>query len=66
MMNVDVTALNGDDTFTFPDPATYMIKPDGEITCAFVPNNYQRRAEVAQITATIRNATALAAPLNEP
>lgn len=49
MMNVDVTALNGDSTFTFPDPATYVIRPSGEIAWACVPNNYRRRAEVAQI-----------------
>ena len=49
MLNVDVTALNGDTSFTFPDPATYVIKPSGEIAWAFVPNNYRRRAEVAQI-----------------
>jgi len=49
MLNVDVTALTGDTTFTFPDPATYAIKPSGEIAWAFVPNNYRRRAEVAQI-----------------
>ncbi len=49
MLNVDVTALNGDASFTFPDPATYVIKPSGEIAWAFVPNNYRRRAEVAQI-----------------
>lgn len=49
MLNVDVTALNGDTSFTFPDPATYVIRRSGEIAWAFVPNNYRRRAEVAQI-----------------
>ncbi|MES9971667.1 MAG: peroxiredoxin-like family protein [Candidatus Thiodiazotropha sp.] len=48
-MSVDLTALNGDDSFTFPDPATYVISPRGEIVWAFVPNNYRKRAEVGQI-----------------
>jgi peroxiredoxin len=49
LLNIDLTALNGDNTFTFPDPATYVISQRGEITWAFVPNNYRRRAEVEQI-----------------
>lgn len=54
MSKVNVTALNGDDSFTFPDPATYVIKPSGEIAWAFVPNNYRRRAEVQQIIDALR------------
>ena len=60
MLNVDVTALNGDASFTFPDPATYVIKPSGEIAWAFVPNNYRRRAEVAQIIEALRLASSAA------
>lgn len=60
MLKVDVTALNGDTSFTFPDPATYVIKPSGEIAWAFVPNNYRRRAEVAQIVAALRVAEVVA------
>lgn len=61
MLNVDVIALNGDASFTFPDPATYVIRPSGEIAWAFVPNNYRRRAEVAQIVDTIHGLSAIAA-----
>lgn len=60
MLNVDVTALNGDSSFTFPDPATYVIKPSGAIAWAFVPNNYRRRAEVAQIIDALGVASAAA------
>lgn len=42
----EISALDGDDSFTFPDPATYVIAPDGGIIWAFVPNNYRKRAEV--------------------
>lgn len=54
MLNVDVSALNGDTSFTFPDPATYVIKPSAEIAWTFVPNNYRRRAEVEQILDALR------------
>ncbi len=48
-LGVDIQALTGDDSFTFPDPATYVIEPSGAIAWAFVPNNYRKRAEVEQI-----------------
>lgn len=57
-LNVDIEALNGDSTYTFPDPATYVVKPTGEIAWAFVPNNYRKRAEVEQILTAVREATA--------
>jgi peroxiredoxin len=41
MLNIDVTVLNDDRSYTFPDPATYVIAPSGHITWAFVPNNYR-------------------------
>lgn len=55
MINVDVEALNGDTSFTFPDPATYVIAPDGFIRWGFVPNNYRRRAEVTDIVQALKN-----------
>lgn len=48
-LGVDLEALTGSSTYTFPDPATYVVKPSGEIVWAFVPNNYRKRAEVDQI-----------------
>ncbi len=55
---VDLQALTGNDTYTFPDPATYVIKPSGEIAWAFVPNNYRKRAEVEQILQALAGVTA--------
>lgn len=52
---VDLERLTGGSSFTFPDPATYVVKPDGEIAWAFVPNNYRKRAEVDHILRAIRN-----------
>lgn len=54
MLQVDVEKLNGDDSYTFPDPATYVIDTSGLITWAFVPNNYRKRAEVDQILDALR------------
>jgi len=48
-LGLDIEALTDDSSFTFPDPATYVIKSSGEIAWAFVPNNYRKRAEVDQI-----------------
>lgn len=53
MLGVDIEALNGDSTFTFPDPATYVIDRTGKISWAFVPNNYRKRAEVDQILSAL-------------
>lgn len=60
MLHVDIEALNGDSSFTFPDPATYVVKSSGEIAWAFVPNNYRRRAEVAPIVEALRAASSTA------
>ena len=56
-LHVDIEALNGDTSFTFPDPATYVIRPTGEIAWAFVPNNYRKRAEVEQILTALQGIT---------
>lgn len=53
-LSVDIEALNGDASWTFADPATYVIKPTGEIAWAFVPNNYRKRAEVEQILTALQ------------
>ncbi len=56
-LHVDIEKLNGDASFTFPDPATYVIKPTGEISWVFIPNNYRKRAEVEQILTALSEAT---------
>lgn len=55
-LGVDLEALTGSSTYTFPDPATYVVKPSGEIVWAFVPNNYRKRAEVDQILDAVAQA----------
>lgn len=53
-IGVNVEALTGSDLYAFADPATFVVKQDGTISYAFVPNNYRKRAEVDAITAAIR------------
>lgn len=53
-IGVDLVAMTGDASVTFPDPATYVIAESGRIAWAFVPNNYRKRAEVGAIVAALR------------
>jgi peroxiredoxin len=54
LFKVDVEKANGDNTFAFADPATYVIGQDGVIAWAYIPNNYRKRAEVDDILAQLR------------
>lgn len=54
-MNIDLEKLTGNNQFTFPDPATYVIDTTGIITWAFIPNNYRKRAEVDDILRAIES-----------
>lgn len=51
---VDIEKANGDNTYAFADPATYVIGKDGVIAWAYVPNNYRKRAEVGDILKQLR------------
>ena len=50
----DLPAYNGDERFELPLPATYVIRPDGQITYAFVDADYTRRMEPAEIIEVLR------------
>lgn len=54
---VDVEQANGDNTYAFADPATYIIGTNGLIAWAYVPNNYRKRAEVDDILTQLRQLT---------
>ena len=49
----DVPACTGDDTWTIPLPATYVIDPTGTIIMSFVDNDPGVRAEVDNIISAI-------------
>lgn len=51
---VNVEKANGDNTYAFADPATYIIGQDGVIAWAYIPNNYRKRAEVEDILKQLR------------
>lgn len=51
----DLPAYNGDDRFELPLPATYVIRPDGEIAYAFVDADYTRRMEPAEIVEVLKS-----------
>lgn len=54
MMNLDIERANGEGSFTFADPATYIVGQDGLIKWCFVPNNYRKRAEPDEILNQLR------------
>ncbi len=51
--DVPVEEANGDNSYAFPDPATYVLNKEGLISWAFLPNNYRKRAEVVAIVAAL-------------
>ncbi len=48
--------FNGDDSWTLPIPATYVIDRDGVIRYAFVDPDHTRRAEPDELLAAVRAA----------
>ena len=56
LMNLDLEAVNGDSTFAVPDPATFIISQNSKIHWRFVPNNYRKRAEIADIISALVDA----------
>ena len=54
IFKVNVEKANGDNTYAFADPATYVIGQDGIIAWAYTPNNYRKPAEVDDVLAQLR------------
>ncbi len=50
---LDLPAANGDDTFTLPIPATYVIGVDGTIAWRFADADYTKRAEPDDVLAAL-------------
>lgn len=51
---IDIPAVNGDETFELPLPATYVIDQAGVIRAAFVDKDYTRRMEPADIVTALK------------
>jgi len=50
----DLPTLNGDDSFTLPLPATYVIGQDGIISYAYVNADYRLRADPEDVIAALK------------
>ena len=53
-LGIDVPAFNGDDSFTLPVPASYVIDSDGVIRYHFVNVDYTQRLEPDTLLGTLR------------
>ena len=53
---IDLPAYNGDDSFTLPIPATYVIGRDGKILYSFADADYTRRLEPGEIVKALEGA----------
>lgn len=53
----DLPRLNGDDSFTLPLPAIYVIGQDGTIVYAYVNSDYRLRAEPEEVLAAVEGLT---------
>jgi peroxiredoxin len=51
---LDLPAANGDDTFTLPVPATYVVASDGTVAWRFADADYTKRAEPDDVVAALR------------
>lgn len=52
---IDVPAVNGDDSYSLPIPATYVIDTMGVIQAAYVDKDYTRRMEPMAIVEALRD-----------
>jgi len=46
---IDITAFNGDASFTLPIPATYVVASDGKVIYKFADADYSKRAEPGDV-----------------
>ena len=51
---IDLPAYNGDDSWTLPMPARYVIDPGGQIRAASVHADYTRRPEPDDTVAAVK------------
>jgi peroxiredoxin len=48
-MGQDLTKFQGNDSWTFPVPATFVVGSDGRVTARFLDPDYRRRAAIEQV-----------------
>ncbi len=52
--NFSLPEFNGDNSYTLPLSATYVIAPDGTVTYAFLDADYRKRAEPAKVVEAVQ------------
>ena len=55
---IDLPARNGDDSFTLPMPATYVVGADGNVIYRFVDADYTKRAEPSDVLKALQGIAA--------
>ena len=60
--NKALPAINGDDSWELPLPATFVIAPDRRIALAYVDVDYRHRLAPEDLTASLRSLKPAAAP----
>lgn len=53
--NKALPAINGDESWALPVPATYVIAPDGRVSLAHVEVDYRKRLEPDAIVASLKS-----------
>jgi peroxiredoxin len=53
--NKTLPAINGDESWALPVPATYVIAPDGRVSLAHVEVDYRKRLEPDAIVASLKS-----------
>jgi len=52
---IDLNAFNGDESFSLPVPASYVIKQDGTIAYAFVDADHSKRSSMEAILQALKS-----------
>jgi peroxiredoxin len=59
-LGIDLPALNGDDSWRLPTPATYVIDGEGMVRLVHVNGDYRSRFEPEALLAAVREVVAMA------
>lgn len=49
----DLPSYQGNDTWTLPIPATFVVAPDGRIKARFVDPDFRRRMDIEELIAAL-------------
>lgn len=52
---IKLSMINGDESFSLPVPATYVIRQDGTIAYAFIDADYSKRSSMEAIVEALQS-----------